>query len=262
MDPIYTRENCRLAYQLNWSLSLFWHHPAPPETWLSGLQQVTEREGVRLLRYRLKEPHTGQFLISTKPGVCPVDMVRCVKGRLQYMVRATHPKAFRRNYSFRSIGSAERKVIEEYVATQHAHHPMADPETQKLLERFSITRLEVDLSKSRTSGHSSFWYDLHVVLVNDGRFRETDVEILERVRRMIVRVAGQREHLLSRAAILADHIHLTLGCKPPEAPYDVALCYMNNLAFACGMRPIFRFSAYVGTFGEYDIWVPSLREPV
>jgi REP element-mobilizing transposase RayT len=261
MDPIYTRENCRLAYKLNWSLSVFWHDPAPPEGWLAGLQQVTERDGIRLLRYRLKEPHTGQFLLSTKPGVCPVDMVRCVKGRLQYLVRSTQPKAFRRNYSFRSIGSARREVIEEYVATQHAHHPMADPQTQKLLERFSIARPEVDLSKPRTSGHSSFWYDLHVVLVNDGRFRETDVEMLERMRQMIARVADQREHLLSRAAILADHIHLALGCKPAEAPYDVALCYMNNLAFACGMRAVFRFSAYVGTFGEYDVWVPDLRKP-
>ncbi|MGB2824656.1 MAG: hypothetical protein WBF17_27020, partial [Phycisphaerae bacterium] len=149
---------------------------------------------------------------------------------------------------------------EEYVATQHVHHRMADPETQKLLQRFRIVRSEVDLSKPRTTGHSSFWYSLHLVFVNDGRFGETDVEVLERIGETIARAAEERGHLLSRAAVLADHMHLTLGCSPPEAPCDVALCYMNNLAFACGMRAIFRFSAYVGTFGEYNIWVPSLRE--
>ena len=27
---------------------------------------------------------------------------------------------------------------------------------------------------------------------------------------------------------------------------------MNNLAYACGMRAVFKFSYFVGTFGEYD----------
>jgi hypothetical protein len=26
-DPIYTPENCKTAYQLNWAVSLFWHDP-------------------------------------------------------------------------------------------------------------------------------------------------------------------------------------------------------------------------------------------
>jgi hypothetical protein len=39
---------------------------------------------------------------------------------------------------------------------------------------------------------------------------------------------------------------------------DVALVLMNNMAFTQGMKPMFRKSFYVGTFGEYDrgaIWL-------
>ena len=30
---------------------------------------------------------------------------------------------------------------------------------------------------------------------------------------------------------------------------------MNNLAYACGMKPVFRSSYYVGTLSEYDLGV-------
>jgi hypothetical protein len=33
---------------------------------------------------------------------------------------------------------------------------------------------------------------------------------------------------------------------------------MNNLAYAAGMKPIFKFGFYVGTFGEYDLGATRL----
>jgi len=54
---------------------------------------------------------------------------------------------------------------------------------------------------------------------------------------------------------VADHVHLTLGAQPKESPAEVALRYMNNLAFASGMKPIFEFGYFVGTFGEYNLKV-------
>ena len=33
----------------------------------------------------------------------------------------------------------------------------------------------------------------------------------------------------------------------------VALAYMNNLAYAHGMQPLFYHSYYAGTFGTYDL---------
>lgn len=66
------------------------------------------------------------------------------------------------------------------------------------------------------------------------------------------RVADRHGLLLARAAILADHVHLELGCLPQMAPSQVAFGFMNNLAYAFRMRAILEFSYYVGTIGEYD----------
>ena len=70
---------------------------------------------------------------------------------------------------------------------------------------------------------------------------------------MILGVAQKKGHRLSRAAILPDHVHLTLGCAINETPEAVAIAYLNNLAYAQGMQPLYRHSYYVGTFGEYDL---------
>ena len=68
---------------------------------------------------------------------------------------------------------------------------------------------------------------------------------------MIVSAARKKNHRLSRAALLADHLHLTVGCGPDESPEQVALGYLNNVAYAHGMQAVFRHGYYVGTFGEY-----------
>ena len=50
----------------------------------------------------------------------------------------------------------------------------------------------------------------------------------------------------------ADHVHLLVGCGFEDAPAGVALCFLNNLAFAHGMEAVFQFGGFVGTVGEYD----------
>jgi hypothetical protein len=89
----------------------------------------------------------SQLLVSTKPASAPPQIVRCLKGRLQYLLREQLPKAFRRNY----------------------------------------------------------------------------------------------------------HVHLLLGCVLSESPQEVALGYLNNLAYAQQMRRVYQYGFYVGTVGEYDL---------
>ncbi|MBL8854553.1 MAG: hypothetical protein JNK57_11350 [Planctomycetaceae bacterium] len=36
---------------------------------------------------------------------------------------------------------------------------------------------------------------------------------------------------------------------------DIVFGCMNNLAYVVGMKPVLKFSYYVGTFGEYDLKV-------
>lgn len=251
LQPLYTRDNCSFCAPLRWGLTVFWRDDITDAPWSAELASALEPDGIRLLGHRLREPRVSQFSLSTLPYVTPLLLVNRVKGRLQYLVRAARPKALQRNYALRSFGSATREAVEGYVASQLTHHTMADERVQALLERFQVAHPEVDLSRPRSTAHAIYWYNLHVVLVHRERWAEIRETVLEQVRRMIEGVCRAKGYALSRAGILADHVHLALGCPLEAAPADVALAFLNNLAYVHGMKAVFQCGAYVGTFGEY-----------
>jgi REP element-mobilizing transposase RayT len=176
-----------------------------------------------------------------------------MKGRLQYAVRQTLPRALQRNYALRSFGSVTRSAVEHYVAAQLEHHRMADARVQAMLERFQIVHADIDLSRARSTTHGIYWYNLHLVLVHRERWAEVREPMLERLRNMIEGVCRKKAYLLSRTGILPDHLHLALGCPLEMAPAEVALAFLNNLAYVHQMKAVFQFGAYVGTFGEYHL---------
>lgn len=252
-EAIYTAENTKPAYQLDWSYSLFWHSPPQNADWFDQLQPLTEPDGVRLLQHEFAQPHVSQFLISTQPQVTPQTLVQRVKGRLQNLLGGAKP--FRRNYSLRSIGSTRREKLEQYLANQLDHHPLADPVVADRFRQFQIYQPDVDLSQAQRTAHALYWYNLHVVLVSDWRGAEFRSSVAQKIHDTILAASAVKQHRLSRAAILPDHIHLALGCNLEESPQQVALAYMNNLAYVCGMKRVFKFSFYAGTFSEYDLGV-------
>ena len=156
LAPVYTAQNCRPAYQLNWSYGLFWRQPPLNAEWLAELQGLTETDGIRILQHRFRQPHVSQFLVSTRPDVAPVMIATRFKGRLQHLIRDELPKAFKRNYSLRSVGSTNRERLEAYLAGQLGHHRMADPQVQSKLERYQISRPEFDLARPRYTSHAQF----------------------------------------------------------------------------------------------------------
>jgi hypothetical protein len=84
--PLYRAENCESAYQLNWSLSLFTTASLPPrDMWFDDLASATCDDGVRILEHRQSESRIHQFLLTTRPETAPPDIIRSVKGRLQYL---------------------------------------------------------------------------------------------------------------------------------------------------------------------------------
>jgi REP element-mobilizing transposase RayT len=252
-EPIYTAENCHPAYQLRWSLALFADGLPGPEKWLQRLKEAVEPDKVRILEQRHKPPNVWFFLLSTKPPVSPAKIVKSVKGRLQHLVRADVPSAFRRNFSLTAVGDARRDVVEKYVEGQLGHHRMADQRVEQQLARFQLAFPEVDLSQPVFSSHGRYHCNLHAVLVHQERWREVRLERLEATRDMVLGVARKRRHRLSRLALLSDHVHVTLGFGYEESPEEVALAYLNNLAYAHGMKGIFTHGYYVGTFGKYDM---------
>jgi hypothetical protein len=158
MQPVYTAHNTTSAFQLNWGLTLFWRkRPIDDARWLRDLQQATEPDGVRVIKHRLTTGDASQFFVSTKPHVAPAELVRSVKGRLQYLISSQAPKAFQRNYSVRSIGEAKRSIVEDYVANQLGHHRMADPAVQQRLAQLQRAYTDVDLGKVCFSAHGQYW---------------------------------------------------------------------------------------------------------
>jgi REP element-mobilizing transposase RayT len=241
--PIYTHDNCSFCAPLRWGLTVFWRLPLTDAPWLAELALALEPDGIRLLGHRLSEPTVSQFSLSTLPHVTPKLLVNRVKGRLQYCVRHTRPKALQRNYALRSFGSATRQAIDSYIASQLDHHPMADSRAQALLERFQIARADVDLSQPRSAAHGIYWYNLHVVVVHRERWTELRESVLERLQRMIEGVCQAKGFWLSRAGILPDHIHVALSCPLETAPADVALTFLDNLAYVHDMQAVFQFGA-------------------
>ncbi|MCX7050019.1 MAG: transposase [Candidatus Sumerlaeota bacterium] len=160
-----------------------------------------------------------------------------------------------RNYCFRSIGSSKRNVVEQYIGRQLGPYSDTAPFNPNALQRFQIFNSSCDLSQPRRTSHSIYWYNLHIVLVNDKRECEIRESRLQTIHDTILKIARVRDYQLSRAAILPDHIHLALGCGSEKSPADVALCFLNNLAFALDREPVFQMGFFAGTFGEYDLGV-------
>jgi REP element-mobilizing transposase RayT len=252
--PIYSAENCSAAYQLNWAVSLFGNLPLPRfEAWAESVCLLLETDGVRILRHRAPSPKVWEFFISTKPDVSPARLLQVLKGRAQHAMRADVPKAFRRNYRLESVGSAKRDVIERYVAGQIERHPMADQRAVARLTETQITRSDIDLSELRYSAHGQFRYNLHVVLEHEDGWSMTGEEFLRRTRTTIHGVCAKKGFRLSQAGIVADHLHLAIGCEIESSPLEVALSFLNNLAYSHGQRPIYKHGFYVGTFGNFDL---------
>jgi REP element-mobilizing transposase RayT len=252
-DPLYSSQSCsNPAYQLDWSYSLFWRDPPGDESWLPELQRRTEKDQIRILQHQFQDPNLSQFLISTRPSVAPLLIAQRVKGRLQHLLGAS---PFRRNYALRSVGSTRRDKLLEYLAGQLDHHALADARVDERLRAYQIHQPEVDLARPQETSHARYWYNLHIVLVNADRLIETQDEVFAGLRDMILAASRSKGHRLSRAALLPDHLHLALGCNLEESPEEVVLGYLNNLAFARGMRAVFRHGYFVGTFSEYDLGV-------
>lgn len=252
-EPTYTADNCHLAYQLNWSLSLFATCEIPDQSeWLEPLREATESDGVRILEFHQAKPRVLQFFTSTKPHVAPAQVIRSVKGRLQNLIRDELPKAFRRNYRIESVGEVNNGVLQAYVAGQADRHRMAEARVQELFESLQLFDPQVDLSKVRYSAHGQFLHNLHLVLENAGHLHDVREEALQAMRNMIAGMSAKKGFLLSRAGIVSNHLHLLIGCDVSHAPLEVGLSFLNNLAYALGMKPAFEHGFYVGTFGSYD----------
>jgi len=261
MEAIYTPENTTAAFQINWSIALFGKTSLPDQTqWLAPLKDATEIDGVRILTSHRQSKNTLQFLVSTRPATTPSDVIRSVKGRLQYIIRDCIPKAFRRNYHIESVGAAKAKILDQYVACQATKHRVFDQTIQARLEAIQFYDVKVDLKKPLIGTYGQYLNSLQIVVENTENWHKVRETQWRRVIAVIIRASKMKGWLLSRIGLVSNHIHILLGAAVTESPQSVALSIMNNIAYVYEMTPILKFSFYVGTFGGYDRGVVGQRE--
>lgn len=250
---LYTQTNTSVAYQLNWSLSLFLSQQLPRQAHrLDELNATTENDGVRILEWRFSNDRTVQFFLSTQPHVSPTEVVRSVKGRWQHLIRDVSPKAFQRNYGIYGVGEANNKCLSGYLAKQTARHRMADPCVQERIERLQFHDTRIDLTTVRYTSHGQYNHSLQIVFENLDHLHDVSSESLLKIRSAIIRYCEQKQLCLARIGLLTNHVHILVGCDATESPQAIALALMNHISLAFGMKVLFEYGYYVGTFGVYD----------
>ena len=264
IQPIYLPENTNVAYQLNWSLSVFGKESLPsPESCLDLLRESVVQDQLKILEFRFRPPNLAQFFVNSQPGTNPSQIVRSIKGRWQNVSRPFHPIEFRRNYRITSVGTANSEVLDSYVCNQSARHRMADTNVQSMLESIQFHDAEVDLNSVMRSSHGEYRYALHIVIESESDWHEVRPVVLKSYRDAIIKSCAKHNWRLSRIGLLSNHLHILVGPAVDISPNDVALVFLNNMAYSQGMKPLFRFSFFTGTFGEYDrgaIWNAMERD--
>ena len=252
VQPLYTPAKCKFAYQLRWAITIHWRQTVDESVWLEPLQNALEKDQINILSIHQPLVQSTPFALSTRPAQRPIFIIQRLKGRLQYAVRDRYPKALQTHYAIRSFGTQERQVIEAYIAKQPMKHTMAAERFQKIFEDLLYSDTSVDLSLARSTEHGTYWYNLHVVLVHQERWCDVRAERLKKTQQVILKGAAKHDCRISRCAILADHLHVAMSCPLEASPEEIVLAMMNNVAWVYEMKPVLCFSAFVGTFGEYD----------
>jgi REP element-mobilizing transposase RayT len=226
--------------------------PRQMEQQLATPAEAWEADGLRLLESRFF-PERVLMTFSVKPAVAPAFFTGRVKGRLQHaLAGAGLYVKFRRKLAMQSIGENHREDVEAYIANQVARESWADPRTAEVLARFTIHNRHVDLSAPTETTSGRYWYNLHLVLVTEERWRNTEDSWLNKIRDQSLRIAEKKGYAISRLSLMPDHLHMSLRGNIEHSPEQVALAFQNNLAHILRTRA-WRDTYYVGTFGEYDM---------
>lgn len=256
--PLYTLENVRNpAYQLRYSWTCWPSQlplPSPPDDEaLKQLKEYWETDGIRVLEHRWTTERI-QFTVSTRPHVAPVFLAARMKGRLQHALRqAGAPIDFSRKLSLRSLGDARSDAVERYIRNQVGAAQFVDSRTRDSLASLLIENHDVDLSVPTVTRSGRYWYNLHVVFVTEGRLGNFHLGCLERIRDGCRRIAEKKGHRISVGSVMPDHVHLALRGNVEQSPQDIALAYLNNLAYLLGSKPVWQYGFYAGTFGQYTM---------
>lgn len=191
---------------------------------------------------------------SARPDISPVLLATRAKRRLQYAYRTVDniQCKFSRKLAVRTVGDNSTEDVRRYIAQQVPNATDVDAPLRQLLTQFTVER-DVDLVAASETLSGRYWYNLHLVLVTDGRYRVVDAPGLAVLRDQSFRIADRKGYVIASLSVMPDHLHAALRGNVAQSPHDIALSFQNNLAYALGRGKLWQETYYVGTFGEYTM---------
>jgi len=255
--PLYNARDQTPAYQLRYTWCGWPSHDSfeelPAGIW-DSLTSDWEGDGLRRLE---RTAHGDHILLtfSTTPAVSPVLLAKKTKGRLQHAFgEAGFPSVqFSRKLAVRSVGDNTTRAVHHYIDSQVETAGFVDSSFAEILSQFTTTDDSVDLSQPSESNSGRYWYNLHLVLVTEGRYRLVDESALRILHEGVPKIAAKKGFRVAAVSVMPDHLNVALRGSIEQSPEEIALACQNNLAFMVNRGPIWRPGYYVGTFGEYDM---------
>ena len=222
------------------------------EDWIA-LKTAWEKDHFHLLE-RTIDGNKIMLTFGIHPVVSPVFLAKHAKGRLEHAFRETgNCVTFSRKVAVRSVGENITDEVQAYIAAQVRNEEFLDPRFAEYLEQFTVVDPSVDLSLPTESRSGQYWYNLHLVLVTDGRTRFVDEPGLKAIRDGSFRIAAKKGYRIAAVSVMPDHVHLALRGAIEHSPEEIALSFQNNLAHMLRQGAVWRPGYYVGTFGEYNM---------
>jgi len=257
MNPLlYTGRNiapkCRLEY--DWTGWLSEHSAAPGslDELVASCAPLWKTDHL-VLQASHFENGMIQLLFKSGPDVSPVVCASRAKGRLLHAFRAASvPATFSRKLSLRSLGANTRTDVEQYIARQAQRADLADPRFASQLEELAVINTSVSLAEPIETARGRYWYNLHIVLVTQGRFRCTSDADLRAIRDNCLEALAALKCCATALSVMPDHLHAALRGNIDLSPAEIAVSIQNLTSQKGGLGRVWQDEFYVGTFSEYS----------
>ncbi len=255
--PIYTPRSVRKVHHLRYDWTGWLSDEVSfPLTTKDAIQECAEAwrsDGLALAEHRIHNDRV-QILFDVEPEVSPVICTTRTKGRLQHALRqAGTPVRFSRKISFRSLGENIDTTVEKYLRKQVRKEGFVDQRYVEKMRAFTIENEAVELSEPVATQSGRYWYGLHLVVVMAGRRRLVDYELMGSIRDTCLAIGRKKGCGIKAVSVMPDHVHLAIKGNVEMSPDEIALSFLNNLAFLMGQNRVWKDEYYVGTFSEYGM---------
>ena len=217
-EPLYTADNCRIAYQLHWSLTLF-ARAGRGRTKPSGGNRCNKPSNETAFAFS-NSSRRNRKLASCLSVASLRPRRRISSGRSKDGSNTLSAKLSR---SFG--GGITRSPASATLTMSHCRPTSAArcSTTPRLIHGLRISRRRHN-SSIRTSilpgcgqCNGRFTHSLHLVLENAGRLCDSREEWLAASLAMVSEACGKKGWLLSRLGLVGNHLHVLAGCDVAHA---------------------------------------------